>query len=713
MTVKNSKTRKSNDLPACSKAVLTKSGVNSAAINTSKPTRTEFEQLAEASNDAVRILNRDFTIRYINRAFAEITGVNQDEVIGEKCWEVFPSSLCHTPECRAHRVINGEKRIEVEIGRQKPDGSIIPCIVTTFPLIDDAGNTIGIIEQFRDITEHRQMKEQVRETEDRYKALIELGAEAGEAVIMLQDIDGKEGIQTFFNDQWPKITGYTPKELESMSFFNLLTAKERKASVLRHRLKMAGKVVPGLYEVDIIRKDGVSVPVELTGGYSSYQGYPTNVVYLRDVSERKQAEKTIQKERNKYLQLFEYAPVALWEHDYSAGMPFINSLKSRGITDFNKYFNEHLDELALFNNYIRVINTNQACHTLYATNIESIATVIQRVRNNSINQKVTKEEDIGFLKGMINLIAHLIENRSGILVQEHPLPTITGETRHVRASLCVLPGHEEALSLVYGAGIDIPDRVNAEKELMDYKNHLEEIIKQRNAQLIEAEAHARQSFENEKLLRQRLQEQIDERTQFTRALVHELKTPLTPLLSASEYLAGYLKEDIPQQFAQNIYDGAKKLEKRVEEMMDITRGELGMLQLTFEIDNLQQIIEDTVKYYTPQTAKKEQAIKLIPFNEIPPLKIDSGKIQQVIINLLDNASRFSKRGGEIVVFTRLINDDAVVEIMDKGRGIASELQDDLFKPYKRIGWEKQYGGLGLGWLCVRHLSNYMVEKSGL
>jgi hypothetical protein len=56
-----------------------------------------------------------------------MAGVDQAEVAGKKCWEVFPSSLCHTPYCRAWRVINGKQKIEVEIERQKPDGSTIPA----------------------------------------------------------------------------------------------------------------------------------------------------------------------------------------------------------------------------------------------------------------------------------------------------------------------------------------------------------------------------------------------------------------------------------------------------------------------------------------------------------------------------------------------------------------------------------------------------------
>jgi PAS domain S-box-containing protein len=72
-------------------------------------------------------------------------------------------------------VLNGENKIRVEIERQRHIGDNIPCIVTTFPLEDEIGHVIGIIEQFRDITEIRHKDEEIKESEDRYRALIELG----------------------------------------------------------------------------------------------------------------------------------------------------------------------------------------------------------------------------------------------------------------------------------------------------------------------------------------------------------------------------------------------------------------------------------------------------------------------------------------------------------------------------------------------------------
>jgi PAS domain S-box-containing protein len=158
-----------------------------------KVSQTKYQQVIHHDSQGIRIINKDYTIQLINQAFTNISGVSLDDAIGKKCWEVFPSPICHTPNCRLKRVIEGEDLIQEEIERTKPDGQIIPCMVSATTLRDEDGKLSGVIETFTDIMEKVELKRQVKETEERYRALIELGTEAGEAIVMLQDTQWTRG----------------------------------------------------------------------------------------------------------------------------------------------------------------------------------------------------------------------------------------------------------------------------------------------------------------------------------------------------------------------------------------------------------------------------------------------------------------------------------------------------------------------------------------
>jgi PAS domain S-box-containing protein len=83
------------------------------------------------------------------------------------------------------------------------------------------------------------------------------------------------------------LTKYSRTELLGKSFFELLSVADQNNALSRHRRKMQGEPLPGLYEMTIVRQDGKEIPVELTSALSMYRGKPANVIYLRDITQRK------------------------------------------------------------------------------------------------------------------------------------------------------------------------------------------------------------------------------------------------------------------------------------------------------------------------------------------------------------------------------------------------------------------------------------------
>jgi PAS domain S-box-containing protein len=172
----------------------------------------------------------------------------------------------------------------------RKDGSLRYWIDRGAAMRDEKGNAYRMIGSCSDTTERKQAEEARQESEARYRALVDLEGQVGEAIVMLQDEEQREGVQIFCNDAWPQITGYSKKELRNMSSAELVHPKDRDAFLARHRRRVGGESIPELFEMTVIRKDGTEVPVEVTGAYTTYLGKRATVAYIRDITERKRAE---------------------------------------------------------------------------------------------------------------------------------------------------------------------------------------------------------------------------------------------------------------------------------------------------------------------------------------------------------------------------------------------------------------------------------------
>ncbi len=105
-----------------------------------------------------------------NQTFAILAHLPKDQTVGKKCYETLHGPLCHTPRCPLTRVLGGEKHVMDETEKERKDGTRIPCIVTATPFVEPGGKLIGIIEDFKDITERKKAEEALRKTTEDLKA---------------------------------------------------------------------------------------------------------------------------------------------------------------------------------------------------------------------------------------------------------------------------------------------------------------------------------------------------------------------------------------------------------------------------------------------------------------------------------------------------------------------------------------------------------------
>ncbi|MFC1965531.1 CHASE4 domain-containing protein [Chloroflexota bacterium] len=229
------------------------------------------------------------------------------------------------------------------------------------------------------------------------------------------------------------------------------------------------------------------------------------------------------------------------------------------------------------------------------------------------------------------------------------------------------------------------------------------------AALGESAGTIHQQYEREKELRMEVETEMNRRVEFTRALVHELKTPITPVLAASELLLEEAKEELIRSLSQSIHRGALNLNKRIDELLDMAKSEIGTLTLNrMSIDPV-PTIEEIVAGAMPLASGKGQDLVLELPPSLPAIHVDLDRFTQVIQNLLNNALKFTPEGGTIYVRCKVDGANLVIEVQDTGRGLSKEERERLFDPYHRLpGDRERFSGLGLGLA----LSKNFVELHG-
>lgn len=193
----------------------------------------------------------------------------------------------------------------------------------------------------------------------------------------------------------------------------------------------------------------------------------------------------------------------------------------------------------------------------------------------------------------------------------------------------------------------------------------------------------------------------EEWLRFIDTLSHELKTPLTSIIAAAGLLAEELQntaDDSLKKLMQTIIHNANTLETRLAELLDIVKTGSGKLQLQFEPVDMKSLIQGTCLQVSPLLRNKDLKLTTELPNSMPIIHGDGPRLEQVMLNLMTNAAKFTPAGGIITIRARQQDNGLVVDVQDNGIGIAREEQSRLFKPYSRLSSDRQrHPGLGLGW----------------
>jgi two-component system phosphate regulon sensor histidine kinase PhoR len=195
------------------------------------------------------------------------------------------------------------------------------------------------------------------------------------------------------------------------------------------------------------------------------------------------------------------------------------------------------------------------------------------------------------------------------------------------------------------------------------------------------------------------------RREFVANVSHELRTPLTSIRAMVETLEAGARDDpsVASEFFARIVGEVDHLTALVEELLDLARLESRRVTLSREASDPVAILDRAIERLRPQAERAGLALRVEAEGTLPPVLVDRGRIEQVLINLVHNAVKFTPEGGEIVASAETTDGMLRVSIRDTGVGIAPEELPRVFERFYKTDVARRSAGSGLGLAIAKHI----------
>jgi PAS domain S-box-containing protein len=299
----------------------------------------------------------------------------------------------------------------------------------------------------------------------------------------------------------------------------------------------------------------------------------------------------------------------------------------------------------------------------------------------------------------------VLGSRQMVDIAEEPVHTTRGLRILHTKKIPILDGHGESRFLL-GISRDITEQKRADDELERHREHLEDMIRERTAELFVAKEQADAANQA--------------KSDFLANMSHEIRTPMNAVLGMS-YLA--LQSDLKQpqlHYIQKVHGAARSLLGIINDILDFSKIEAGKLDIEIVAFTLGDVLEDLGNLVGMSAEDKGIELLFVQPPELPlALLGDPARLRQVLLNIGYNAVKFTDCG-EVVVAIEIVERDLEsvrlrFEVRDTGIGMTAEQQSRLFQPFSQAdaSTSRRYGGTGLGLAISRQLVRLMGGELGV
>jgi len=195
------------------------------------------------------------------------------------------------------------------------------------------------------------------------------------------------------------------------------------------------------------------------------------------------------------------------------------------------------------------------------------------------------------------------------------------------------------------------------------------------------------------------------RRDFISNLSHELRTPLASLKALAETLQDGALDDPPaaRRFIDQIQIEVDALTQMATELLELSKIESGRLSLDLAPASACDLLDSASRRMQLQTERAGLTLRVECTDDLPKVKIDSQRLEQVLVNLIHNAVKFTRSGGEVVLRAEAASSEIRFAVRDSGIGIPQEDVERIFERFYRVDKSRTGSGTGLGLSIAKHI----------
>lgn len=468
----------------------------------------------------------------------------------------------------------------------------------------------------------------------------------------------------FANDSVEKVFGWKPKELIGMKTRIFYRSDEDYEKIGKLFYPILKKQRTHFADFPCVRKDGREIFCRVSASVIGKEMTDRGIVVMyEDITEYHQIREALQKSEQKYRELVENANSIILRWNSQGEITFMNEFGQA-------FFGYSADEI-----------------------------VGRHVVGTIVPERETTGRDLRPLMKKICADPKAFEHNINENIRRD------GSRVWIAWTNKAVLDQKGEITEIFSVGTDITEFKRAQEELQRYREHLEELVKERTFEVEKTKSELEQSYI-------KLKELDRLKSMFIASMSHELRTPLNSIIGfigmTLQGLSGELNDEQKDNLSR-AYQSAKHLLALITDIIDISKIEAGRFDLFPEIVSLKEIIDRAVITIQPLLKEKKLALTINMESDIR-LNIDKKRLLQCLINLLSNAIKYTEKGG-ITVSIQRRDSSVMIVIEDTGIGIKKEDIERVFEPFERLDSHLRVkaGGTGLGLYLTKKITEEILK----